>query len=143
VFRSCNRSFQLDPARRWTTWCGVCDKCCFIDLILAPFVAATELRAVFGGKEPLENPDTLESFRTLLDIGHEPKPFECVGDVSECRAAAQLAAARADRAGSPLLGALLRELHGRDLDAAAIDALLMPIGTDHIPQSYAPRHLVG
>ena len=121
----------------------MCDKCCFIDLILAPFVAAADLRAVFGGLEPLENPDTIGSFRTLLDIGHEPKPFECVGEVSECRAALQRAAARPDRAGSPMLEALRRELDGRELDDEAIDALLVPIGADHIPDSDAPRHLVG
>ena len=143
VFRSCNRAFQLDPAKRHATWCGVCDKCCFIDLILAPFVAAADLRAVFGGREPLENPDTIRSFRTLLDIGHEPKPFECVGEVSECRAALQRAAARPDRTGSPMLEALLRELDDRELDDEAINALLVPIGADHIPDSYAPRHLVG
>lgn len=143
VFRSCNRAFQLDPAKRYATWCGVCDKCCFIDLILAPFVAAEDLRAVFGGREPLENPDTRASFRTLLDIGHDPKPFECVGEVSECRAAVQLAAVRPDRKGSSLLGELVRELAGREVADAAIDALLMPIGADHIPESYAPRHLVG
>ncbi len=32
AFRSCNRSFTLDPARRLDHWCGECDKCCFINL---------------------------------------------------------------------------------------------------------------
>ena len=39
VFRSCNRAFHLDRAQRLDHWCGVCDKCCFIDLILSPFLA--------------------------------------------------------------------------------------------------------
>jgi hypothetical protein len=43
-FRSCNRAFYTDPARRLDHWCGQCDKCCFIDLILAPFIPAAEMR---------------------------------------------------------------------------------------------------
>ena len=45
TFRSCNRAFHQDPARRLDHWCGTCDKCCFIDLVLAPFVDATDLGA--------------------------------------------------------------------------------------------------
>ena len=37
-FRSCNRAFHIDRAKRLDHWCGHCDKCCFIDLILAPFL---------------------------------------------------------------------------------------------------------
>ena len=55
-FRSCNRAFHIDPAQRLDHWCGRCDKCCFIDLILAPFMDRAELVAVFGGREPLEDP---------------------------------------------------------------------------------------
>ena len=39
-----------------TTGAAVCDKCCFIDLVLAPFMDRSDLAAVFGGDEPLENP---------------------------------------------------------------------------------------
>src|SRR5439155_22429139 len=53
AFRSCNRAFQIDPARRLDHWCGQCDKCCFIDLILAPFLPASRLAEGLGGAEPL------------------------------------------------------------------------------------------
>ena len=62
TFRSCNRAFHQDPAQRLDRWCGVCDKCCFIDLILAPFMSAAELADVFGGSEPLENPANQRAF---------------------------------------------------------------------------------
>ena len=39
-FRSCNKAFYTERARRLDHWCGQCDKCCFIDLILAPFLPA-------------------------------------------------------------------------------------------------------
>ena len=38
AFRSCNRAFHQDPAQRLDHWCGRCDKCCFIDLVLAPYM---------------------------------------------------------------------------------------------------------
>jgi hypothetical protein len=44
TFRSCNRAFRLDKTRRLEHWCGRCDKCCFVNLILAPFMTANTLR---------------------------------------------------------------------------------------------------
>ncbi len=138
TFRSCNRAFHLDPGRRLGHWCGQCDKCCFIDLILAPFMPAEELRAVFAaGPEPLANPELKAKFRTLLGAG--TKPFECVGEVNECRAAVVLAAARPDRAGTALLQELAAEVTGRpDAPATAeIEAMRRPVGTSFVPAGYS------
>jgi len=141
TFRSCNRAFQLDPARRLGHWCGQCDKCCFVDLILAPFMSADALTAVFaadgGGTEPLGNPALAPKFATLLGSG--TKPFECVGEVSECRAAVLLAAKRADRAGCALLRELAAEVAARpDAPAEAeIAAMRRPVGENFVPPAYA------
>ena len=119
TFRSCNRAFHIDTRRRLDHWCGQCDKCCFIDLILAPFMPAEQLRAVFaadgGGNasdnpEPLDNPELKPKFQTLLGSG--TKPFECVGEVNECRAAVVLAASRQDRGDTTLLRELAAEVTG-------------------------------
>jgi UDP-N-acetyl-alpha-D-muramoyl-L-alanyl-L-glutamate epimerase len=140
-FRSCNRAFHLDKSLRLGHWCGQCDKCCFIDLILAPFMSAGALRAVFaadgGGQEPLTKPELAPKFRALLGAG--TKPFECVGEVSECRAAVLLAARRADRAGFPLLQELAAEVAGRpDAPAdAEIAAMRRPVGENFVPPAYA------
>ncbi len=108
-FRSCNKAFYTDPARRLDHWCGQCDKCCFIDLILAPFLPATTLSRIFSqAGEPLEDPELAGKFRALLGAG--AKPFECVGEVNECRAAVLLAARRDDRAGCRLLQDLAGEV---------------------------------
>ena len=142
AFRSCNRAFHQDPAERLGHWCGRCDKCCFIDLVLAPFMARADLAAVFAGDEPLENPANRERFRTLVGLGSETKPFECVGDTDECRAAVFAAAQKEDRAGTVLLRQLhdeLAALPATGLDAAA---LLQPQGTHHIPDRYAPTDLL-
>jgi UDP-N-acetyl-alpha-D-muramoyl-L-alanyl-L-glutamate epimerase len=153
AFRSCNRAFQQDPAQRLDHWCGHCDKCCFIDLILAPFMSRTDLAAVFDGAEPLDNPDNEERFRTLLALGTGVKPFECVGDSDESRAATLLAAQRPDRMDTVLLQRLRDEVAaqsptpttGTDADTgpeAGVGALLEPRGTHRIPDRYAPADLL-
>jgi hypothetical protein len=140
-FRSCNRAFHLDKSLRLGHWCGQCDKCCFIDLILAPFMSADALRSVFaadgGGAEPLTKPELAPKFRALLGAG--TKPFECVGEVSECRAAVLLAAGRADRADFPLLQELAAEVAGRpDAPAdAEIAAMRHPVGENFVPPVFA------
>jgi len=141
-FRSCNRAFHIDRARRLDHWCGVCDKCCFIDLVLAPFVDAAVLRQVFGEiTEPLENEELTESFRRLLALTPDAKPWECVGDVAESRVAARLAAERPDRRDNPMLAALVKEA------AAFADPspaeLMQPIGRHFVPERYAPDLLLG
>jgi hypothetical protein len=146
AFRSCNRAFAQDPSQRLDHWCGRCDKCCFVDLVLAPFMDRVDLESVFAGDEPLQNPANEERFRALLGVSGDAKPFECVGDVDECRAATVLAARRADRAdntgntGNDLLARLRAELG----DAAPTDpdALLQPRGAHRIPDRYAPPDLL-
>ncbi len=143
AFRSCNRAFAQDPSQRLDHWCGRCDKCCFIDLVLAPYMDRTDLAAVFGGDEPLENPANEDRFRALVGLGMDAKPFECVGDVDECRAAVHLAAQRQDRTGT----LILRRLHDQ-LTAVAPGtgvrpaALLEPRGAHHMPERYAPADLL-
>lgn len=138
VFRSCNRAFHIDPAQRLDHWCGSCDKCAFIDLVLAPFLGPDRMAEIFDGPEPLDNPDLAETFRTLLGISGDVKPFECVGDVDECRVAAVLAADRPDRTDQPQLQQLVSDLGGI-ADAARLAAPTMfeplpsPQDTDVVP----------
>ena len=136
-FRSCNKAFYTERARRLDHWCGQCDKCCFIDLILAPFLPAEALRRIFVVTgEPLDDPGLAAKFRSLLGAG--AKPFECVGEVTECRAAVLLAARRPDRVGPGLLQQLAAEVAGwpdapSETDAAA---MLRPVGRNFIPAGY-------
>jgi hypothetical protein len=145
TFRSCNRAFHLDPALRLDHWCGRCDKCCFIDLILSPFLPAAELSKIFDGSEPLATADPdgelAGKFRALLGTLPDAKPFECVGEVGECRAAILLAARRPDRAQAGLLHQLAAEVTPLpDLPSPA--ELLRPVGDHFIPDSYAPEDLL-
>ncbi len=133
-FRSCNRSFAIDPTKRVDHWCGVCDKCAFIDLIVAPFVPTEALSAVFRGNEPLQNPQLERAFEQLMGLDSDLKPWECVGDVVESRVAMRLIAQRPDRS-----GAMIETLSERaaQFDDPAADALLVPVGDHGIPERYA------
>jgi hypothetical protein len=139
-FRSCNKAFFTERSRRLDHWCGACDKCCFIDLILAPFMPAGALRRIFApAVEPLDDPGLAEKFRSLLGAG--AKPFECVGEVSECRAAVLLAARRGDRgdrAGGRLLHELAAEVAGWPDAPSSEDVagMLRPVGGNFIPAGY-------
>lgn len=141
-FHSCNRAFHIDPNQRLTDWCGHCDKCCFINLILAPFIDEPTLRSIFGGHEPLADPARFRQFRTLLGLSPDTKPWECVGDTTECRAAARLASMRADRAKSPMIDSLLAELAIASSDEPDAGELMQPVGNHFIPEKYAPPHFV-
>lgn len=133
AFRSCNKAFYVDEGSRLATWCGRCDKCCFIDLILAPYLPSEALQAIFRGNEPLEEPALVEVFRSLLGQPGLSKPLECVGDEGECRTAVRLAAVHPDRADNELLRRL--QLHVTELGKPVPDeaTLLDVMGEHFIP----------
>jgi hypothetical protein len=140
-FRSCNRAFHIDKSQRLDHWCGQCDKCCFIDLILAPFLPAAELERIFDGREPLADPSLAGRFRALLGTSDGSKPFECVGEVNECRAATLLAARRPDRAAAKLLDELAAEVMALP-GHPSTEGLLRPVGRHFIPAAYATEELL-
>ncbi len=133
TFRSCNRSFHLDPAMRLDRWCGRCDKCCFIDLILSPFLDRERLEEVFDGREPLAQPNLETKFRSLLGEAAHDKPFECVGDVDECRVAVVMAAERPDRASTTLLQRLAEDVRNDGRALPKPDELLAPLSDSFLP----------
>ena len=128
VFRSCNRAFAQDPSRRAATWCNECDKCLFIDLVLAPFIEREALAAIFQG-EPLARPERLAQLETLVGLGETPKPFECVGDPLESAVALRAVAA------SPAWrdAAHLADVAARVDPRATLTDLLAPQGPDRVP----------
>lgn len=101
VFTSCNRAFHLDASRR-RNWCGECPKCTFVFLMLSPFVPASQMEAIFG-KDLFADPALRHLFLDLLAIGDGHKPFECVGEPSECRAAYTLLQEHPDWSSHPFV----------------------------------------
>lgn len=90
VFSSCNRNFHQDGSHIEGRWCRDCPKCRFAALALAPFMSPAQLRAIQGA-ELLDEQRQLLGFKELCGLGKH-KPFECVGSVSECRAAVKFLA---------------------------------------------------
>ena len=85
VFSSCNRNFHLDGSHIDGRWCQDCPKCRFLALALAPFLTVAQLVEIQGA-DLLDDEHQLQGFKELCGLG-EHKPFECVGSISESRAA--------------------------------------------------------
>lgn len=82
VFKSCNAGSKQN------IWCGKCPKCLFAFIILSPFLSKEELIEIFS-KNLFEDKDLEEYFLQLCGE-RQTKPFECVGTISEVRAALSL-----------------------------------------------------
>lgn len=131
-FSSCNRNFHLDGPRT-ARWCLECPKCLFVFLCLAPFLDPERMRAIFGA-DLLADTARQAGFESLLELdGH--RPFECVGEADEARAAVQLLAAHPAWRGHAGVAALSRRLAG--LAPVDLEALLEPGGPHRIPERFA------
>jgi len=89
-FSSCNRNFHILGERPVNRWCGVCPKCHFVFLALAPFMPKPRLVGIFG-RNLLDDGSQAPGFDALLEF-RDHKPFECVGETSESVAAFRLVA---------------------------------------------------
>jgi hypothetical protein len=132
VFSSCNRNFKIVDARPTARWCGQCPKCHFVFLALAPFVPKPQLTAIFG-RNLLDDQDLIAGFDALLEW-HAHKPFECVGEALESRAAMAALAARAEWREDAIVvrfrSTILPALDAREL---ALEPLLQVDGAHRIP----------
>lgn len=129
-FISCNESAGLNH------WCGACDKCCFVCALLAAWLPAAAVDAVFDQRDLLDDPTLLPVFQRLTANGTpadgaEAKPFECVGTADEATLSLWMARQRrlADNQSLPLV---LRHL------SATLDTgpdhlhLLTELSDDHL-----------
>ena len=131
VFRSCNLAFSQRREDRANAWCAACDKCLFVNLVLAPFLSRGELRAIFNA-EPLSDPARREQLRTLVGLGAEHKPFECVGDPDESAVALERVS-RMDEWSDVTWLADLARLASPERD---LDELLERQGPSHVPTNW-------
>lgn len=84
-FSSCNRNFHILGERPANRWCSVCPKCHFVFLALAPFMPKPRLVGIFG-RNLLDDAGQIGGYDALLEY-QDHKPFECVGEGRESRAA--------------------------------------------------------
>jgi hypothetical protein len=140
TFMSCNRGFTIERESD-QVWCGDCPKCRFVFLALAPFAGRDALVGIFG-RDLLDDPAQEAGYREVLGMGAD-KPFECVGEVDEARAALRALAADPAWAGDALVARLAPAAGGPD--AGAIDPWLAEDGPHGIPDRHlrAARALLG
>lgn len=128
-FSSCNRNFHILGERPVNRWCGVCPKCHFVFLALAPFMPKPRLVGIFG-RNLLDEESQVPGFDALLEF-RDHKPFECVGEGRESRAAMAALASRPEWQEDAVVRRFIREvapqLESSDL---SVDAL-MTIDDEH------------
>ena len=131
-FSSCNRNFHLLGERPAERWCGVCPKCHFVFLALAPFMSKPRLVGIFG-RNLLDDSSQMPGFDALIEYG-DHKPFECVGEGKESRAALAELSRRPVWQEDAIVARFANEI-APQLDAAvlAMQPLLIPEGEHGIP----------
>jgi hypothetical protein len=136
VFSSCNRNFRILGPRPADRWCGQCPKCHFVFLALAPFMPKPRLLAIFG-RNPLDDVAFVPAFDALMEF-RDHKPFECVGEGIEARAAMAALASRAEWREDAVIARFADEI-APQLDAAslALAPLLVAAGDHAIPPRLA------
>lgn len=131
-FSSCNRNFHILGERPANRWCGVCPKCHFVFLALAPFMPKPRLVGIFG-RNLLDDPGQTAGYDALLEF-QDHKPFECVGEGRESRAAMASLTARPEWREDALVERFAREIQPQ-LDEAElrVDPLLVLDAEHRIP----------
>ena len=128
-FSSCNRNFHLLGERPTNRWCGVCPKCHFVFLALAPFMPKPRLVGIFG-RNLLDDVNQTGGFDALLEY-QDHKPFECVGEGQESRAAMAALGDRPEWREDAIVARFNHEIRPQ-LDAAELAvAPLLEIGGEH------------
>jgi hypothetical protein len=132
VFSSCNRNFRIRGERPADRWCGQCPKCHFVFLALAPFVTKPRLLAIFG-RNLLDDASLAPGFDALLEY-REHKPFECVGEGRESRAAMFALAQRPEWREDALVARFAEEIQPQlQRGDFALAAQLQPATTHFLP----------
>jgi hypothetical protein len=117
AFSSCNRNFRILGPKPADRWCGQCPKCHFVFLALAPFLPKPRLLQIFG-RNLLDDETQASGFDALIEY-RDHKPFECVGEASEARAAFAALAQRPEWREDALV-ARFREEIAPQLDAGSL-----------------------
>jgi hypothetical protein len=132
VFSSCNRNFKILGPKPADRWCGQCPKCHFVFLALAPFLPKPRLLAIFG-RNLLDDEAQAAGFDALLEY-RDHKPFECVGEGAEARAAMYALSQRPEWQEDALVARFRSEILPQlDVAQLALDPWLQPSDQHRVP----------
>ena len=136
VFSSCNRNFRIRGDKPADRWCGQCPKCHFVFLALAPFVSKPRLLGIFG-HNLLDDASLASAFDALLEYRNH-KPFECVGEGQESRAAMFTLSQRPEWKEDAIVARFADEILPQlDRPALRIEPLLKSGGENFVPERLA------
>jgi hypothetical protein len=136
-FSSCNRNFKLLGPKPADRWCGQCPKCHFVFLALAPFLPKPRLLSIFG-RNLLDDEAQAGGFDALLEY-QDHKPFECVGEGAEARAAMYALSQRPEWAEDALVARFRSEILPQlDVAQLALEPWLEPGAEHRVPARLLP-----
>lgn len=137
-FSSCNRNFHILGERPANRWCGVCPKCHFVFLALAPFMPKPRLVGIFG-RNLLDDAGQIGGYDALLEY-QDHKPFECVGEGRESRAAMAALSERPEWREDTLVERFAREIRPQlDAQDLRIEPLLVLDEEQRLPPALWER----
>ncbi|KRD78730.1 UDP-N-acetyl-alpha-D-muramoyl-L-alanyl-L-glutamate epimerase [Lysobacter sp. Root983] len=137
-FSSCNRNFHILGERPANRWCGVCPKCHFVFLALAPFMPKPRLVGIFG-RNLLDDAGQIGGYDALLEY-QDHKPFECVGEGRESRAAMAALSGRPEWREDTLVERFAREIRPQlDAQDLRIEPLLVLDEEQRLPPALWER----
>lgn len=132
AFSSCNRNFRILGPKPADRWCGQCPKCHFVFLALAPFLPKPRLLSIFG-RNLLDDESQAAGFDALLEY-QDHKPFECVGEGAEARAAMYALSQRSEWQEDALVARFIREILPQlDRSRLALEPWLTPSEEHRVP----------
>ncbi len=135
VYSSCNRNFHLDGSQIEGRWCQDCPKCRFAALSLALFLSPGQVVDIMGA-DLLDQGEQADGFRALCGLGRD-KPFECVGEAGESRAALAALVTRDDWCEHAVVAAVAAEL--AEVSVPALEDLFVPSKKHWIPPAVFSR----
>ena len=135
AFSSCNRNFRILGPKPADRWCGHCPKCHFVFLALAPFCPKPRLLAIFG-RNLLDDEAQAPGFDALIEY-RDHKPFECVGEAMEARAAFAVLAQRPEWREDALVARFREEIAPQlDAESLQLEPWLRASGEHGIPARF-------
>jgi len=135
AFSSCNRNFRIMGPKPADRWCGHCPKCHFVFLALAPFLPKPRLLQIFGSNL-LDDESQAAGFDALIEYRNH-KPFECVGEGAEARAAFAALAARPEWREDALVMRFREEILPQlDVSQLALESWLAASGEHGVPPRF-------
>lgn len=85
-FSSCNQAnYKQNQSNFTLKWCGNCPKCASTYLLFCPFLPPASLQQLFADQDLFLKESLTDTFKGLLGVENQIKPFECVSSIEQLR----------------------------------------------------------